>query len=203
MVKKKKMLILDNDIPLLKKLKINIKKYEVVTTTDVSKAVNLVLHDDDISFIVADIKLKHGKKGYRAFSQLFSKGKSVPGMVMTAFALASRDKQYLEKMGIDTVIEKTGPRDPLSSRLEKKADQILRDRKKRFYPVTKKIQEYHLQGHLLKYKGRSLTIEKWIKEIMNGKHSTKKEEELKSLMVNTCNNRLNRDRDDDYGFPQM
>ena len=102
---RRKMLILDDCASLLEKLRINIRRYDVVSAATLDQAMGL-LSKEDISFIVADIKLESGKKGYHVFKQLFSKGKLVPGIVFTAFVVDSKTKDDLTDMGIPEIIEK-------------------------------------------------------------------------------------------------
>ncbi len=59
---KKKILILDDNENLLYSLKVNISKFDVITASTLPEAMKK-LHDNEISFIVADIKLKKGKNG--------------------------------------------------------------------------------------------------------------------------------------------
>lgn len=63
---RRKMLILDDNEDLLKALRVTITKYEVLTATTLDKAVALA-QEGDVSFIVADIRLRDGKNGHHVF----------------------------------------------------------------------------------------------------------------------------------------
>ena len=142
---KRKMLILDDCASLLSKLRINIRRYDVVPAVTLDQAMEL-LSKEDISFIVADIKLESGKSGYHIFRQLFSKGKLVPGIVFTAFVVDSKTKDDLEEIGISEIIEKTAVGGKLSSRIENAADIILANHEQRLSMLTAKIGFPRIRG---------------------------------------------------------
>lgn len=197
----KKMLILDNDKSLLEKLKINIRKFDVVPTTCLEEAI-LLLMEDGISFIVADIKLNHGERGYQIFDKLFFKGKSVPGIVITAYELSDAEEEYLRKIGVEK-LAKVGEKGLISARIENAAELILNDRKSRFSLVIKKIEEHELGNSNMEFNGITETIQKYINEVFAGDYSIEEEEIIKDSMVKVCNTLIKRGSENDYGFPQI
>ena len=199
---KRKMLILDDCASLLSKLRINIRRYDVVPAVTLDQAMEL-LSKEDISFIVADIKLESGKSGYHIFRQLFSKGKLVPGIVFTAFVVDSKTKDDLEEIGISEIIEKTAVGGKLSSRIENAADIILANHEQRLSMLTAKIGSLGLEDRVLTHGGQQEKIEYWLACIFAGKYSIEEEKVLKDLMVKECNSHLSPEGNRPHKFPQL
>ena len=198
---RRKMLILDDCSSLLEKLRLNIRRYDVVPAATLDQAMEL-LSKEDISFIVADIKLESGKKGYHVFKQLFSKGKLVPGIVFTAFVVDGKTKDELADMGIPETIEKTGVMGKLSSRIESAADAILASHKQRLSLLTAKISSLGLGDRVIAHGGQERTIENWLDRIFAGKYSIEEENVLRDLMVQECNRHLAPDGQP-HNFPPL
>lgn len=197
----KKILILDDDESLLETLEINITDFEVVTETDIEKAIEII-KKGGISFIVADIKLKKRRIGYHIFDRLFFKGISVPGIVISSYELSNDEEQYFKKIGIEK-ITKGGENALLSTRITVAVQEILNDRKKRLEMILKKIEEYDLGRQNITCKNETKSIDTYFQEIFNGKYSVEEEEEIKNAMINVSNTLINRNSDDDYGFPHI
>ena len=198
---KKKILILENDQSLLVKLKINIRKFDVMPTTSLDDALSKLL-EGGISFIAADIRLNHGERGYQVFDRLFYKGKSVPGIVITAYELSDGEEEYLRKIGVEK-LAKVGEKGLLSARIEEQAESILNDRRLRFRLITQKIDEHNLKNNNMTFDGVTKSIQKFIEDVFEGNHSIEKEESIKDEMVKICNTLIKRESENDYGFPQI
>jgi len=200
---KKKMLILDNEQPLLETLQINIREFEVIKATTIEEAISII-SNGGISFIVADIKLNNKKQGYEVFDRLFYNGRSVPGIVMTSYELSGDEEEYLKKIGV-TKLQKIeeGDKRKLSTRIEETAREILNDRHKRLELVTHKVTEYRLGDKEMTALGRTQPIKYFLQEIFDGKYTLGQEEVIRDAMVKACSIMINKKDDNDYGFPRI
>jgi len=215
---KKKILILDDYETLLYELKTNISKFEVITATTIAQALKK-LQDNEISFIVADVRLKKGKKGQAIFDKLFKKGQSIPGIVFSAYVLNEETKKDLEDYGIIDYIEKGGSETKLSKRLEQVAEKLLKDPKMRFFAVAKKLRELNLLQRKIscvkvkktkekkvkktKEKDVKITLEKKLKKIYKGKYTIDEENKIKEKMIQICNKHLRPEGSRPYPFPEV
>ncbi|MDE1725930.1 MAG: response regulator [Thaumarchaeota archaeon] len=199
---KRKMLIVENDGSMLRILNMTITKFEVVGVTTVKQAIKELLKGG-IDFIVADIKLAKGKEGYEVFRELFFKGKSVPGIVFTAFEVNKKTQNILNEIGIEEIVHKTGQPKKLYVRLESAALKILSDRKKRFYPVTKKITSLGLENEYLTYNGSTRKIREWLGDVFKKKFTYDEENELKDLMTGICNRNMIPEDGHPHNFRQL
>lgn len=198
---KKKILILDNEESLLAKLRINIKKFDVIPATTLDGALSKLVAGG-ISFIAADIRLNHGERGYEVFDRLFYKGKSVPGIVITAYELSDGEEEYLQKIGVEK-LAKVGEKGLLSTRIENAAELILNDRASRLKLVTQKIDEHNLRSSNMTFNDVTKKIQEFIDEVFEGNHSVEEEDAIKDEMVKVCNALIKRESENDYGFPQI
>jgi len=196
------MLIVEDDPSLLRILKMSITKFEVVGTTTVQIAIKELLKGE-IDFIVADIKLAKGMKGYDVFRKLFFKGKSVPGIVFTAYEVSKKTRDILDEIGIEEIVPKTGKREKLYIRLESAALKILKDRKKRFYPITKQIKSLRLENESLSYNGTTKMLKEWLRDVFKKKFTYDEENKLKDRMAGVCNRRMVPEDGRPHNFPQM
>ncbi|TAK25113.1 MAG: response regulator [Nitrosarchaeum sp.] len=197
----KKILIIDNDVSLLAKLKININEFEVETTSTVEDAISLI-ENGNFSFIVADIKLDKGKLGYSVFDKLFFKGRYVPGIVITAYELTDGQEEELQKLGVEK-LEKVGVKGTLSSRIQSRANEILNDRRKKYAGIIKKIEEYGLENSNASHNGKTRTINSWMKIILNDSMSIEEEENTINSIITISNVLIKRNNTKDYDFPQI
>ena len=198
---KKKILILENDESLLTKLRINIRKFDVIPTTSLYDALSKLV-EGGISFIAADIRLNHGERGYEVFDRLFFKGKSIPGIVITAYELSDGEEEYLSKIGVEK-LAKVGEKGLLSARIEQAAESILNDRKSCFRLITQKINGYNLKNNNMTFDGVTKSIQEFMDEVLEGIHSIEEEETIRDEMVKVCNALIKHDSENDYGFPQI
>lgn len=195
-----KMLILDDCVDLLGKLQVNITKYDVLPATTLDEATTLA-QSEDVSFIVADIRLRNVNNGYHVFERLFSRGKQVPGIVITAYETDQTTKKELEHIGVARIVTKHGTR--LAADIEDAADSILADRRKRLAQLSAKVDNLGIGNAVVRHDGDSKTIQDWLEYIFAGHCSTSKEAVLKNLLVQTCN-RINRPDDGrNYPFPEI
>lgn len=197
---KRKMLILDDNVSLLNKLQINIRRYDVVPAATLDEAMQL-LTKEDVSFIVADIRLNFAQRGYHIFDQLFSKGKSVPGIVFTAFEIGATMRNELDEIGVLKTVKKVGKN--LASQIEDAADAILDDHEQRLSPVTAKIKRLGLEDQILEYADPPKKIKDWLACIFANKYSIGKEKILKDLLIRQCNVHLLPEGSRPSPFPQL
>ena len=197
----KKILIIDNDTSLLAKLKINIKEFEVETTSTIDDAVALI-ENGEFSFIVADIKLDKGKLGYHVFDKLFFKGRYVPGIVITAYELTDGQEEELRKLGVEK-LEKVGVIGTLSSRIQSRVNEILEDRERKYAGIIKKIEEYGLGDSNTSHNDETKKINSWIEMVLSGSMSIEEEEKIIDSITKTSNILIKRNDSKDYDFPQV
>jgi len=183
---KKKILILDDNETLLYSLKVNISKFDVITASTLPEAMKK-LQDNEISFIVADIKLKKGKNGQEIFNKLFKTGKSIPGIVFSAYALTEKVIADLANYGIIGIIEKGGSSTKLYQRIQTDVEKLLKDPKKRFFAVHQKLRDLGLLQRKISCGKVKTTIEKKLKKIYNRKYTINEENKIKDKMVQICN----------------
>lgn len=195
------MLILDDCASLLTKLRINIRKYDVVPATTLDEAIES-LRKRAISFIVADIKLGQGKIGYEIFNYLFSTGTYAPGIVFTGYVVQSETKEKLRMMGISVIIEK-GAKGRLSSLIEDAATRILASHEERLSVLTAKTRNLGLGKWMIDYGTEKRTIDDWLTDMNAGKYSLDKEKMLIDLMVQACSRYMSGDAGQPSPFPHL
>ena len=193
---KPKMLILDDCERLLRKLQVAITKYEVISATTIEEAVR-VIETNDVSFIVADIRLKDGKIGHRLFEQLFSRGKLVPGVVMTAFVVRQSVRNELLHIGVTEVIHKEGV--DLEVAIEDTASKILTDEKKQLVQLTNKVSKLGLWDAPC---GGKDSIKDALNYLWDGNCSIEERDSMLDEMIQACN-RTSRLDNNVYPFPDI
>ena len=180
---KPKMLILEDCVIMLQNLKIAITKYDVIPAQTLDESIKLI-ETKNISFIVTDIKLKEFDKGYQLFERLFSNGKLIPGIVMTAFVVKPNMRKELSRIGVTKVIQKNDSVD-ISDAIESIADEILTDKNKRLIQLTNKVKGFKLLdkpfGH-----GKG-SIRDCLNDISDGKCSNEEEKEIIDHIIKRCN----------------
>ena len=192
-----KMLILDDCEALLRKLEVAITKYEVIRATTIEGAMG-VIETKDISFIVADIRLRDGENGHRLFEQLFSKGKLVPGIVMSAFVVSQSVRNELSYIGVTEVIQKEGI--GLDDAIENAAEKILTDGRKQLTQLTNKVTKFGLWDALLARNGGS--IKDALNYVWDGDCSAEERIGILDAIIQECN-KTSRLDDRDYPFPEI
>jgi len=199
---KKKILVLDDNKALLFELKENISKFDVIPAETIEEAMRKFLKND-ISFIVADVRLKKGKKGQEVFNKLFKKGRSIPGIVFSAYALTESVIEDLSDYGILAFIEKTGNRKRLSQRIQREATKLLNDPKMRFFAVAQKIKEFGLLNTKMGKMMGQITLKKKLDQIYKRKYTIAEENEIKDEMVKIINHYLIPEGNRPHTFPQI
>lgn len=194
------MLILDDNEDLLRALRVTIQKYEVLTATTLDEAADLA-RAVDVSFLVADIRLREGKSGHHIFELLFSRGKVVPGIVITAFEIGQDTRSELLYIGVSKVVKKGGF--GLGREIGAAADAILADHRKRMAQLTTKVENLEIGNAALPHHGEKKSIKDWLEYIFAGNCSLAEENELKDLMVQACNRASRPDADSGYRFPEF
>ena len=180
---KPKMLILEDCEIMLQNLEIAITKYDVIPAQTLDEAIELI-ETKNISFIVTDIKLKEADKGYQLFERLFSNGKLIPGIVMTAFVVEPDMQKELSRIGVTRVIQKNDFTD-MSDVLESIADEILNDETKRLTQLTNKVREFKL---LDKPFGQGKgSIRDCLNGVLDGKYSDEDEQKTIDYIMQRCN----------------
>jgi len=187
---KPKMLILEDCEIMLQNLQMAITKYEVLPAQTLEEALRLV-ETKEISFIVTDIRLKGTDRGYQLFERLFSNGKLIPGIIMTAFVVTPAMQEELSRIGVTDWIQK-GVSVDLSDALENAADEILTDKKKQLIQLTNKAKGFGLMDKPLGH-GRG-SVRDCLNSIWEGKCPN--ENEIIDLIIKACN-RLGRPDDRD------
>ena len=195
-----KMLILDDNEDLLRALQVTIQKYEVLTATTLDEAADLA-RAVDVSFLVADIRLREGKSGHHIFELLFSRGKVVPGIVITAFEIGHDTRSELLYIGVSKVVKKAGS--GLGREIGAAADAILADHRKRLAQLTTKVENLEIGNAVLSHHGEKKSIKDWLECIFAGNCSLAEENALKDLMVQACNRTSRPDGDSGYRFPEF
>jgi len=202
MTNKRKILVIDDDQIFLRRTKKNIKKFDVETTTTVSGAIN-VINKGGISFIVVDIKLRGGARGYAIFSKLFFKGTAVPGILITGHQLTKTEKTYLASLGALEILQKGGGTGSMSSRIEQSAIKILKNRNSKFIAITRRIEGYKLENKNMMYREKTMPIHKVIAHLKRS-HLPIEEEDLVIRDISLiCNAHLKHEDHSDYIFPQI
>jgi len=199
----KKILIMDDNEDLLRQLETTITKFEVVTTKTVEEAVQ-ILESQDISFFVVDLDLGYEKTGEIAYDLIFSKGKSIPAIVLSGKEITDKMREYLLEMGFSSILTKEHPEKRVSDLVEEEAQRILDDCAERIKQVRKNVERLRIGGKPLSYNGQFKSIDDWIKSIANCNHTAddmKEEMKLKTLIINVC--RAMRKRIDEYEFDEM
>ena len=191
-----KMLILDDCEALLRKLEVAITKYEVIRATTLEEAMR-VIEMKDISFIVADIRLRDGENGHHLFEQLFSKGKLIPGIVMTAFVVNQSVRNELSYIGVTEVIQKEGI--GLDDAIEDAAERILTDDRKQLVQLTNKVAGFGLWDALA---GNGGSIKDALNYVWDGDCSAEKRNSILDAIIQKCN-KASRLDDSDYPFPEI
>ena len=193
---KPKMLILDDCKRLLRKLQVAITKYEVIPATTLDEATKL-MDTKDVSFIVADILLKDGKNGHHLFEELFSRGRLVPGVVMTAIVMNQSVRTELSYIGVTEVIPK-GMGD-LDVKIEGIADRILTDERKQLAQLANKVKNLELWDAPCGERG---SVKDVLNHILDGNCSDEERKSILDEIVRKCN-RTSRLDDRDYPFPEI
>lgn len=196
---RRKMLILDDNEDLLKALRVTIPKYEVLTVVTLGEAVDLA-QAENVSFIVADIRLREGKNGHHVFERLFSKGKIVPGIVITAFEIDQDTRDELRYIGVSEVVKKDGF--GLGRKIGDAADAILADRQKRLVQLTAKVENLEMGNSVISHRGEKKRIADWLDYIFAEDRPLGEENKLVDLMAQACNRAARLD-DRDYPFPEI
>ena len=191
------MLILDDCEALLRKLEVAITKYEVIRATTLEEAMG-VIETKDISFIVADIRLRDGENGHHLFEQLFSKGKLVPGIVMSAFVVSQSVRNELSYIGVTKVIQKEGI--GLDDAIEDAAEKILTDSRKQLIQLTNKVTKFGLWDTLLA--GNDGSIKDALNYVWDGGCSAEERIGILDAIIQKCN-KASRLDDRDYPFPEI
>ena len=184
---KPKMLILEDCDMMLQNLQIAITRYEVVPAQTIDEALGL-LETKNISFIVTDIRLKERDRGYHLFRRLFSNGKLIPGIVMTAYEVTpAMQKELTDDIGVTVVLQKDSVVD-ISAAIEDRADEILTDKHKQLIQLTNKVNGCGvMDAPLESYSG---SIRDGLNDIFDGKCSAEEENARINTIMQICN-RLN------------
>lgn len=199
----KKILIMDDKEDLLHKLQTTITMFDVLTTKTVEGAVK-ILESEDISFFVVDLDLGYEKTGEVAYSLIFSKGRSIPAIVLTGKEVPPQMREYLMNMGFSDILSKNDPSGRMSDAIESAAKRILESCAERILQIRKNVNRLEIGGKPLSYNGELRSIEEWIDSISNCNHiadDMKEEKELKQLIIKICN--AIRRRVDDYDYPHI
>ena len=180
---KLKMLILEDCEIMLQNLKIAITKYDVIPAQTLDESIKLI-ETKNISFIVTDIKLKEVDKGYQLFERLFSNGKLIPGIVMTAFVVTPNMRKELFRIGVTRVIQKNDFVD-ISDVIENIADEILTDKNKQLIQLTNKVKGFELLDKPFDH-GKG-SIRDCLNGVSNEEYSNKEEKEIIDHIMQRCN----------------
>ena len=191
----KKMLIMDDNLSMLKLLKKNITEFEVITAKEIDVAVDIIIKCD-IDFFVVDLNLGYSTTGEISYDKLFQIGKSIPAIVLTGQDLPRNKKTDLRDMGFSKIISKHGIKS-ISEIIEMEAKRILDDCDERIRHIRSNMNLVDSKDQNLEYKSQKKTIGEWIKEMAECKHE-KDENELRQLIIDIIN--VHRVRSDDYKF---
>lgn len=184
---KPRMLILEDCSMMLQNLQIAITKYEVVPAQTIDEALNL-LKTKNISFIVTDIRLRGPDRGYQLFRRLFSNGKLIPGIVMTAYEVTPAIRKELrEDIGVTEVMQKDSVVD-VSAAIEDRADEILTNKNKQLIQLTNMVNGCGIMNAPLD--GGRGSIKDGLNDISAGKCSVEEENATIDAIMQACN-RLN------------
>lgn len=181
----KKILVLDDNEKLLRRVKENITKFEVIPVSTIEEAIEK-LKSENISFIAVDYDLGGNKTGDILYELLFQSGKSIPAMVFSGKDLSEGTKKFLDEKGFSKIISKADVEDSPSKLLEKSAEQILKDCRARIYQIQKKVKIIGNGGNPLKIGDEVKTIGEWIESVAGCNHSEGEEEQIKALIVQNC-----------------
>ena len=199
----KKILIMDDKEALLHQLQTTITKFEVLTTKTIEEAVQ-ILETKDVSFFVVDLDLGTEKTGEVAYDLIFSKGKSIPAIVLTGNEISPDMQKYLIGMGFSEIISKNDPTvTRISDAVEAAAIRILEDCAARILQVRKKVIRLEIGGNPLMYNKKFKSIIEWIESIANCNHiadNMSEEKEISQLIIDLCN--VMKRRSNEYLFPQ-
>lgn len=178
------MLILEDCDMMLQNLQIAITRYEVVPAQTIDEALGL-LETKNISLIVTDIRLKGRDRGYQLFRRLFSNGKLIPGIVMTAYEVTpAMRKELTEDIGVTEVMQKDSVVD-ISAAIEDRADEILTDKRQQLIQLTNMVNGCGIMDAPLE--SYSSSIRDGLNDIFDGKCSAEEENARINTIMQVCN----------------
>ena len=194
---KKKILILDDNEKLLKRLKENISEFEVIDCQEIEDAAEKLM-SEKVSFIAVDYDLGNDRTGDILYELLFQSGKSIPAMVFSGKELSEGTKKFLDSKGFSKILSKIDTQGTPSELIEKAANEILQDCQARIYQIRKKVGMIGNGELPLQYGQRVMTINEWIESIGNCEPSPDDEDELKRLIIENCLAIIKRQSDHDF-----
>lgn len=178
------MLILEDCNMMLQNLQIAITRYEVVPAQTIDEALDL-LETKNISFIVTDIRLRGADTGYRLFKRLFSNGKLIPGIVITAYEVTpAMQKELTNDIGVTEVLQKDSVVD-ISAAIEDRADEILTDENMKLAQLTNMVNGYGIMDTPLD--GNGGRIRDGLDAIYTGKCSVEEKNKIIDAIMQACN----------------
>ena len=202
MMTRTRILVVDDELRFLEKVKQNIKKFDVVTASTIPEAIQMIVNDG-ISLIVADIKLKGKSRGFKIFSELFCRGESIPGILITGYSLTEADKKYFTLLGAIKILEKGGGQGTLSERVEREAVNILDDKDSPFVSAERRIKQDGLENKNMTYNKKTKKISDWLGVVK--KPATTPEEKIAIVknIAKVCNKHSQHNDGTDYVFPRF
>ena len=195
-------LIVDDELEFLERVKRNIKQYEAVTSSTVPDALQQI-SNGGISLIVADMKLRGQERGYDLFAELFRNGEAIPVILMTGYDLTDADVRHFKSLGAIEILPKAGERDPLSKVIERMAQNIIGDENNRFVLFEKRIWQDDLQDNNMEHEGSTKTISEWLAISKTPAISKDERTTILKKAASVCNRYKRHDDDMDYEFPHF
>ena len=197
-----RILVVDDELTFLEKVKQNIKKFDVVTASTIPEAIHMIVNGG-ISLIVADIKLKGKSRGFKIFNKLFCQGELIPGILITGQSLTEADKKYFTSLGAIKILEKGGGQGTLSERIEREAANILDDEDSPFVLVERRIKQEKLENKNMTYNEKTKKISYWLGMLKKPSTTHKEKKAIMKNMAKIYNKYSQHNDNTDYVFPRV
>ena len=200
MTEKSQILIVDDELEFLERTKRNIKKFCVVTTSTIPDAIQII-RNGGISLIVVDIKLKGSSRGFKIFNELFFRGISIPGILITGHAFTNTDKRYFASRGAIRILNKGVGKGPLSARIEQEAVKILAEENSPFILYERRITQDSLGYKNMMYGGDTKKISDWLDVVKTPETPPEEKTAILRNIAEACKKYSQHQNDADYTFP--
>ena len=197
-----KILVVDDNPVFRENAKRNIKKFDVVTASTIPAAIQMI-DNNGISLIVVDIKLKGKSRGFNIFKELFCRGESIPGILITGHGWADYDEKYFTSLGAIKILAKGGGQGPLSERIELEAVKILDDENSPFVLAESHMKQEGLENKNMTYNNETKTMSDWLNVAKNTATTPEERKAIMKDIAQVCNKYSQHNDDADYVFPRV
>ena len=197
---KKKILILDDEESFAKNLKINLESYdskffsehsldmtslEVLIADNSDVAFEIINKNQDIELLILDIQLRGAEEGHETYQRIFSSGRAIPAIVVSAFTKSPEKQNQVYSMGVSKIIDKFEPED-LPKEVAIAICEVLRHSNNRIIQLRVFIEKLQIYDNVIVIDGNSKAISEWIKKIITENLSSDEENKIKQAITDEC-----------------